>query len=150
MVMFTRITLAALLFVSVTLSGCLDNQEAAEPEGPAAPEVTMNDLIAANNRIVRDAVEAYALENNGVYPVASDRRNLVDKRLKDYLPNAQYLVNPSTGLPSEPSIGAHPHEPGGTGCVALVNSEGVSNGYEINGLDENYDFIATIRREPVD
>ena len=150
MVMFSRITAAALLIASVTLTGCLDKNQETAPEVPVAPEVTMNDLIVANSETVRDAVEAYALENNGVYSTVSIQRNLANKKLQDYLPNGELLVNPYTGWTTEPSIGAHPHEVGDTGYIALVNSEGIPNGYVINGLNEDLEFIGTIRKEPID
>ena len=135
--MVRSITIALFISASMCVSGCLDkSDENAAPVVPVVPALTNDDLVIENCEIVRDALEAYALENDGEYPITDSDRNLVDKMLRDYLPGGMLLTNPYSGTETEPSIGAYAVAAGGTGCIARSNSEDKITGYRINGIGE--------------
>lgn len=61
--------------------------------------------VLANCRAVRDAAEAFADRNNGVYPGGGADANLDGDTLIDLLPGGRLLTNPYTMTATEPVFG---------------------------------------------
>jgi hypothetical protein len=77
---------------------------------------------------VLEAVEAFASENNGVYPtdIGADTTPS-GKTVTDLLPGGRLLVNPYTLVASEPTNGTAA-VPGGTGYLPIMVSAGYALG----------------------
>ena len=135
--MVRNTAIALFIAASMCVSGCLDSsEENFVPDTPVIPPLTKDELVIANCEIVRDALEAYASENDGEYPVTDSDRNLADKGLRDYLPGGQQLANPYTGTATEPTYGALGVQAGSTGYIARSDSQDRLTGYRINGIGE--------------
>ena len=110
--------------------------------------MTKADSVIANCYLVRDAAEAFAAENNGIYPYDTTAHKLPDGRtLIDFLPNGEYLVNPYTGARTEPwpMLGMI------AGSTGISGVRSVSPyGYLIVGVDDELTELVRIERRPWD
>jgi len=105
--------------------------------------------VLANCQILRAAVEAFAAANGGVYPAAAADATPGGDTVYDLLPDGSLLINPYTGVPTEPAIfGGSAATPGQTGyCVVVIDHENV--GYVITGVGRCAgDVIVTICNIP--
>jgi len=93
------------------------------------------DAVIANCKIVAAAADAFALDNDGVYATNNRDINNAGLSIQLYLPNQRLLVNPYTGLRSEPVWAAAAAYTGQTGYFAIdPNGDGVNDGYAITGV----------------
>jgi len=100
------------------------------------PEIHMEreQAVVENCQTVHAAVEAFAAENGGAYPYGGVDVNGAGNTVHDYLPEGLLLVNPYTGLRTEPMWGGAPFAPGGS-AYQFINSDGGDiDGYLIAGL----------------
>lgn len=133
-------TFLLLLLLQLTLLGCSDiAQNAIVPDDP-----TFDELVYQNCIAVRDAAEAYALENG-------DYRLLPCDDFDQFLPGAAPLINPATGQPTEPVS----YEPSGIGSVSYriyaeynIDSEWQIVGYYIVGRGVYEDIVITNIDDP--
>jgi hypothetical protein len=89
--------------------------------------------VVMNCRIVQAAAEAFAADNNGLYPAdVSCSVSLLGKTLIDYLPGGERLVNPYHGQATEPVDGAAANQ-GETGYIGCY-CPGTPKGYCITGV----------------
>lgn len=99
-------------------------------------------LVLDNCLAVRDAVEAWAADNQGAYPNNLGSENLLGESVIDYLPGAILLENPFTGLRTEPVSGA----------AATLGSTGFTSGDYAphGGLVDHYliDGVASYYEPP--
>jgi hypothetical protein len=128
--------------------GCKD--DAGDPLSLTSPidetPTTKADSVVMNCYLVRDAAEAFAAENNGVYPYDMRAHELPDGRtLIDFLPGGSQLVNPATGERTEPRT-AYPTFPWSTGYMALRTTE--PYGYVIIGLDDDFHELIRLEKRP--
>ncbi len=77
------------------------NGSITETVGRNTPAVA--DLVLKNCLLVQEAAEAFAAENNGIYPYNLSSTSLAGNTLVDLLPQGTLLVNPVTGQASEPN-----------------------------------------------
>ena len=108
-----------------------------EAELPTPVEPSLEDLVIQNCYIVRDAAEAFAVQN-GRYP------SLVDE-FASLLPNGEMLENPFQGYRTEPIDGPASF-PGETGYQVARDGSG-NTGYGISGYGES-DIIITLSKQP--
>lgn len=95
---------------------------------------SMNDaIVIANCRTLQTALEWYMEKTDGAYPgnLSSDR-NLEGKTVIEYLCGSTGLMNPFTGIRSEPFEGAA-GLPGAVGYEAIAG-DGFNIGYRITGF----------------
>ena len=139
-----RILTLICLLLAICASGCRNNGDEITLPGPGETPMTKNDSVIANCYIVQAAADAYAAENNGVYPThISD--DLPDGRtLIDFLPDAEGLVNPYTGVVSEPTNGSA-SQAGSTG-YAPRSSIG-THGYQIEGMGHDLETLIYLMKE---
>ena len=121
-----KITVSAALIV-LLVSGCVDKKE----KLPTAAESSKEDIVITNCYIVRDVVEAYAAQN-GTYPILANQ-------IWPLLPNDELLLNPFTGIRSEPKYGVAAN-PGAVGYVPVPDSLGAV-GYQISGFGKTQIII---------
>ena len=101
-------------------------------------------LVLSHCRLVQEAAENFAADNNGVYA-----GNLADvtpagDTLIDYLPDGCLLPNPYSGAQSEP-VGAAAGTPGQVGYTVVVDHTGTNSGYTITGFGRDR-LIETLSR----
>jgi len=107
--------------------------------------LTKEDSVVANCYIVRDAAEAYAAANNGVYATDPWGDALPDGRtLVDFLPGGRLLMNPFNGLRNLPVPG-HASLPGETSYTGRTSVE--PYGYVIRGVGEDHDVILALHTD---
>jgi hypothetical protein len=114
------------------------------------PLLTKERQVIENCLLVRDAAEAFAADNNGVYSNGLADYTPAGMTVIDYLPVGRLLVNPFTGYPTEPVVGV-PAARGSTGYLALdIDGDGTMDGYKIDGLggDPCWHEIYRIRHPP--
>jgi len=126
-------------------------EDADDPIAATPPDdvirLTKDDSVKANAHLVRDAAEAFAAANGGVYArdvheSLPDGRNLID-----FLPDGQMLLNPYTYLKDSPE----PHLGWEPGDVGYTYFRGVSPfGYQINGVGADYENIIVLLLDPLD
>ena len=100
-------------------------------------------LVFVNCLITQLAAEAFASQNNGVYPGSTASPLPDGDTLIDLLPGGSFLMNPRSGCMDSPVDGWPGH--------AQVGYFGVypeRNGYTIRGAGFNGDIICTITRRP--
>jgi hypothetical protein len=104
-----------------------------------APDVINKEqAVARNGLVVRDAAEAWAASNNGVYSNGLADPNPQGETLIDFLPGGRLLINPFTSLPTEPVAGGAASA-GSTGYLAIdSNGNGSMDCYIIDGLGASY------------
>ena len=104
--------------------------ESADAAGiPAAKKLQ----VVTNCSIVREAAEAFAADNNGLYPAGvSCSVSLLGKTLIDYLPGGAHLVNPYHGQATEPVDGAAANQ-GETGYIGCY-CPSTPKAYRITGV----------------
>jgi len=117
------------------MSGCREESEPVVAVGP-----TNDEIVIENAYLIRDAAEAFAADNGGIY--SSHRSEILP-----YLPGGEVLMNPFTGIRSEPGIGL-PGDPGELGYWAVLDSTGADKGYSIYGVGEDRTFIIEIHKLP--
>ncbi len=92
------------------------------------------DIVIENCFAVRDAAEAFAAENNGVYPANLADNSAAGQTVIDLLPGGNFLQNPFTRCETEPVDGGAANC-GETGYVAVdPNGDGIWDGYLIDGV----------------
>jgi len=128
--------------------GCKD--DAGDPLSLTSPidetPTTKADSVVMNCYLVRDAAEAFAAQNNGVYPYDMKGNELPDGRtLIDFLPDGEYLVSPATGARTEPWPG-FPTFPWSTGYMGQRSTE--PYGYVIIGLDDDFHELIRLEKWP--
>jgi hypothetical protein len=89
-------------------------------------------MVRANCYQVRQAVELFAVLNAGIYPASLANVTPYGDTVIDLLPDGTRLVNPFTGLATEPVDGAAATL-GQTGYVP-VQQGGIPVGYTITGV----------------
>ncbi len=99
---------------------------------PVLVEPSLEDLVIANCYTVRAAVEAFAAENNGGYPLQTTHRTPSGNNLFDLLPGGVLLENPFTQIRTEPTDGLA-SLPGQTAYSAVIGGL-TAVGYAISGF----------------
>lgn len=131
--------LLAIVSIAV-MSGCKE-----ESDPILAREPTLEDIVVANCYLVQEAAEAFASENTGLYPTdISLNQSAAGHTLVDLLPDSTYLVNPSTGLETEPWDGAAAN-PGETGYTVRSDTTGAPVGYTITGFGNNEIILTLVK-----
>lgn len=94
------------------------------------------DLRAIENAyIVQAAADSFAADNNGAYASNGGTRNLVGKRLTDYLPGGRLLINPYGSVRSEPNWAGYAAVAGGCGYLSVdIDADTYMDGYHIDVL----------------
>ena len=93
--------------------------------------------VIENCLLVRDAVEAFAAANNGVYPWLTTEELPSGDSVILLLPNGRLLSNPFLNVQDSPVDGGAAAS-GQVGFVARdINGDGVPDGYTIDGLGYN-------------
>jgi hypothetical protein len=98
-----------------------------------------HDGVVENALVAADAARQFASHNNGEFPSDVQDTNLDGKSLIDYLPNGELLLNPATGLQTEPVDGSAAN-PGEVGYAARSAGDGFTFSYIIDG----YGCLGTI------
>jgi len=107
------------------------------PEPPAPTLTLEEEQVVANCYIVQQAVEAFAADNNGVYPHDEyGDRNLSGNNVLELLPGGGPLENPYDGSYSEPRLGIAAF-PGQTGYNKTSDANGVPVDYVVSGYGES-------------
>ena len=142
-----RILLIIALVMALCYTGCSEDSDT--PIAPPQDTVTLytkDDTVIANAYIVRDAVEAFAAANNGVYPQLTKSETLDGQTLIDLLPEGKLLLNPYTGIIDSPTDGSAVVA-GQVGYTLFYSIE--PYGYTIDALGENgHDFLIVIVKDP--
>ena len=94
------------------MSSC-DNDEARTVDPPAP---TTEEQIIADSYALRNALEAFAAENGGVYPLGLNDQSNMGNAFITFLPNDTRLTNQYTGLATAP-VFYDPYWPGEIGVV---------------------------------
>ena len=119
--------LSILIICTFSVLACQDEtQKSVSFVGPTPEEPSLDDLVFENCLIVQDAVEAYAIENDGQYPwypVYTSPRGT--RGFIYFLPDSTFLTNPTTGARTEPVL----MEPSGIGSTSYR----VFGVYDLNG-----------------
>jgi hypothetical protein len=104
--------------------------------------------VIENCLLVRDAAEAFAADNNGVYSNGLADETPAGMILIDYLPEGRLLINPITGMHTEPVVGS-PAAQGSTGYLSSDgDSDGAMDAYMIGGVGASYYEIYVIQYPP--
>lgn len=155
----------AIVAVLVLLAGC--GEDAVIPTGndPAPVALTKEDSVIANCYVLRDALEEWKVANFGLYPRYGTDRLYGDWAIPfsgtaafmDFLPGGQLLINPYTGLQTEPLFDRLPGEAGQIGYWPLfVRGQywfGLSYlilGYRIVALGEDWETLLVIEKDPAE
>jgi hypothetical protein len=91
------ISLILILFFAL-LTSCGDNTDPVKP----APELTPEEIIIQNCHIIKTAADAFMEENDGKYALFLTDTSLAGHTMKNLLPGGELLLNPTTGLKTEP------------------------------------------------
>ena len=102
-----RLPLTTALVLALCFTGCSDDSSTPiTPDPDTLTLMTKDDSVIANAYIVRDAAEAFATANNGVYARDPWYEETMDGRtLIDFLPEGKLLVNPYFGTRMDPMDG---------------------------------------------
>ncbi len=111
--------MCAAMFV---VSSC-DNEQSRTIDPPAP---TTDELIIADCYVVRDALEAYAADNDGEYP------GYPGPPFDPYLPGNANIENRYTGRPTLP-VFQHPRWPGEIGVTVFHDESYDATGYRVVG-----------------
>jgi len=141
-----RILLTIGLVMVLCYTGCSD--DSGTPIAPPQDTVTLytkDDTVIANAYLVRDAAEAFAAANNGLYPWLTTSETPDGRSLIDFLPEGKLLVNPYWGGMDSPCDGASALA-GQVGYIVLFLVE--PYGYWIEALGENgNDYLIVLSRD---
>ncbi len=123
----------ALVVLADPAGGSQIGPEAAEGDDAGGIPASRKLQVLLNCGLVRAAAEAFAADNNGLYPAdASGSVSLLGKTLIDYLPGGERLLNPYHGQATEPVDGVAANQ-GETGYFACY-CPGTPKGYCITGV----------------
>jgi type IV pilus assembly protein PilA len=93
-------------------------------------------VVKSNCHTVQLAVEDWAVQSDGLYPVTVDGdATPVGETVIDILPQSALLENPFTKNATEPVNGAAA-TPGQTGYVVVPDGNGVNSSYDITGFGQ--------------
>lgn len=93
-------------------------------------------VVKSNCHTVQLAVEDWAVQSDGLYPVSVDADpSPLGETVVDILPHGALLENPFTKNATEPVNGVAAL-PGQTGYVVVPNAVGVNNSYDITGFGQ--------------
>ena len=129
--------------------GCKD---ASDPISVLPPidetPLTKDDSVIVNVYLVRDAAEAFAAANNGVYPFDLRSETPDGRRLMHFLPGEQQLVNPYTYVRNIP-FGHDVSYPGQVGIRVYTGTP--PYGYHITGVgpEEFFHILTITKRTPL-
>ena len=145
--------IASILLYSFVLAGCRDQSLPVDPPvNPPPPTLQLTleeEQVVANCYTVQEAVEAFAADNNGVYPHnTTTDTNLSSNTVVDLLPGGMHLLNPFTGFRQEPRDGAAA-TPGETGYLKTVDGNLVPVNYVIAGFGETETILILTKDGPV-
>jgi hypothetical protein len=85
------------------------------------------------------AVEAFAADNGGVYPYNGTTKTPAGQTVGDYLPEGLLLVNPYTGVRTEPQWVGAPANPGQTAYQFVdQDGDGTPDHYLVGGVGSYY------------
>ena len=101
--MMNRLNITILIILLITaVTSCIDDNKPVDPfDEPTPEEVTIQ-----NCYITKDAAEEFAEENDGKYAKSLTDTTLAGHTLIDLLPGGKHLLNPYTGLETEPRSNA--------------------------------------------
>ena len=136
--MFKKTLITVAMVSLVCYLGCGDTTGDPITVTPPIDEapLTKDDSVVANCYLVRDAVEAFAAANGGEYPVVIWYEETPDGRTTlDFLPGGELLVNPFTGLRTEPTP-ATAANIGQTGYMSVRPDHYIINGIGSDWPDE--------------
>ena len=142
-----RVLVTIGLVLALCYTGCREDSDTPiAPPPDTVTQMTKDDSVVANAYIVRDAAEAFAAANNGVYSTFVTLDETTDGRiLIDFLPEGKPLVNPYSGLRTEPTPGEAVQR-GGVGYRWYSVIE--PYGYVITGIDGEYEQLIVIFKDP--
>jgi hypothetical protein len=104
--------------------------------------------IIMNCYIAADAAEQFAIHNFGLYPTDNTSVDTLGLTVVDHLPGGEWLINPYTGMRTEPAVwGGSAALPGETGYNPIY-AGGTIAGYNITGTDHKINFVIIICRGP--
>ena len=127
-----RFLLTTALVMALCYTGCSDDSSTPIiPDPDTLTLMTKDDSVIANAYIVRDAAEAFAAANNGLYPRLTTEKTLDGQTLIDLLPDGKYLVNPYVGFMDSPRDGFAAY-PGQVGYMQYASIE--PYGYTIDAV----------------
>ena len=145
-----RILLTIGLVLALCHTGCREDSDTLiAPPPDTVTLMTKDDSVVANAYIVRDAAEAFAAANNGMYAEEPWTEETLDGRtLIDFLPEGKLLVNPYTGLRSEPT----PWGAAGAGQVGYRAFRSIEpHGYIIDAIGGNgYEYLIVLSWDPLE
>ena len=95
-----RLNLLILIILIASITSCGDDTDPVTPE----PELTPEEIIIQNCHIIKVAADAFMEENGGEYAWGVTDTSLANNTLQDLLPNGELLLNPYTGLKTEPRL----------------------------------------------
>jgi hypothetical protein len=105
-----------IFFALLVVSSC-DNVEFSGTKPPPAP--TTDDLVIADCYVLRDALEAFAAENDGVYPSRADEQSVAGNQFTTFLPGGGF-ANRYSGLPVDSrTLFQQPQWPGEIGVITF-------------------------------
>jgi hypothetical protein len=124
-----KIHLSILLCVLIGFWACGANDPGAPEPDPRIQQVV------DNSRVLRDAVEAFAAQNDGWYPTNLVDVNVAGNTVVDLLPGGQMLENPFTGERTSPveGVAQNPGDVGYTCLWVARNDDRVWEGRNIDG-----------------
>lgn len=134
-----RSTALSILLPLLVISSCLEDKSPVIPSTPLSPE----EQVIANCYMVQQALEAFALENNGGYPNGTWEQTPSGNSLYDFLPSGLRLENPFTKVRSEPVDGTAT-TPGNTGYSPIVGGLNVV-GYIVTGFGADAQIIELLK-----
>jgi hypothetical protein len=127
--------IAAIIAITCAiLIGC-EEDTIVECQAPTAEELEA--IVKGNSITLLEAVELFAIDKNGRYPVNADSdTTITGKVLIDYLPGGERLLNPFTGLKDQP-VDSIPSSPGEISYYKYEHYEYYFNIYFIKGYGTN-------------
>jgi len=145
-----RFLLTITLVLALCYTGCSEDSDT--PIAPPLDTVTLytkDDTVIANAYIVRDAAEAFAAANNGVYAALTTTALPNGDTMVLLLPGGALLTNPFSKVPDSPVDGTA-GVAGQVGYVSLDrDGDGFPDGYTIDALGENgVDYLIVIVKDP--
>lgn len=130
----SRLNIIILILLITAITSCGEDSKPADPVDGPTPE----EIIIQNCHIIKDAADTFAGENEGKYAKSLTDTTLDGNTLIDLLPGGKLLLNPYTGLETEPrsyasELGEIMYMP--TFCV------GVAVGYIICTYDDQGEWL---------
>jgi len=102
--------------------------------------LALEDSVLACARVVQQAVEAFAADNNSEYPYNGMDVNDAGKQVYDYLPDGMLMENPFTRARTNPTWGAAAAQFGEVGYVAAANPSSRPTGYVVDAIGSYYNY----------